>query len=187
MESTGSKMSSPRFQRRLLVISAIVLAAGIAAVLIVFLRNTGTSVQAPFTTEPVQIVKKEKTVPLPQEARQVAGRFVLTAVVRKNLDEAWKLAGPGLKTGISYKQWLTGNIPVVPFTYELDVAPMKVDRSNLNSALVEIALLAKSKKVDPEYFFMDLIRVGKGKNRHWVVNGWTPAYGRPDIQANPNN
>jgi hypothetical protein len=186
MESTGnSKLASPRTQRRLLWLSAFILAAGIAAILIVFVRNTGKSVQAPFTNQPVQIVKKEKQLPLPQEARDVAGRFILTAVVRKNLDEAWKLAGPAVRGGLTYKQWLTGNIPVVPFTYKLDVAPIKVDSSTKSHALLEIALLAKNKKIKPAYFFLDLAKVGKGKNSHWIVSGWVPAYGRPDIQVNP--
>jgi hypothetical protein len=162
-----------------------VLAAGIAAILIVFLRNTGSSVQAPFSNEPAQIVKKEKPVPLTREQRDIAGRFILTAVLRRNLDEAWRITGPGIKSGISYKQWLTGNIPVVPFTYELQAAPIKVDISTKTHAMLEIALLAKSKKIKPAYFFLDLIKVGKGKNAHWVVNGWVPAYGRPAIPVLP--
>ena len=32
--------------------------------------------------------------PFADEARQVAVRFVQTAVARKNLDEAWELVGP---------------------------------------------------------------------------------------------
>ena len=188
MESTSnSRLNSPRMQRRLLWLSAFILAAGIAAVLIVFFRNTGKSVQAPFSNQPVQIVKKDKPVPLTREARDVAGRFILTAVQRKNLDEAWKLAGPNVRGGLTLKEWRTGNIPVVPFLYKIDAAPIKVDSSTKNHALLEIALLAKNKNVKPAYFFVDPTRIGKGKNRHWVVDGWVPAYGRPDIPANPNN
>jgi hypothetical protein len=185
LESTGnSRLASPRNQRRLLWVSAFILAAGIAAVLIVFVRNTGKSVQAPFTNQPVQRVVKEKQLPLSKEARDVAGRFILTAVQRKNLDEAWALAGPNVRGGLTKKEWATGNIPVVPFLDRIEAAPMKVDSSTKNHAMVEIAILAKNKKVKPGYFILDLAKVGKGKNRHWVVNGWVPAYGRPDIQAN---
>jgi len=188
LESTGnSRLSSPRTQRRLLWLSGLILAAGIAAVLIVFLRNTGKSVQAPLSNEPAQIVTKEKQVPLSKEARTVAGRFILTAVQRKNLGEAWSLAGPNVRGGLTKKQWETGNIPVVPFLDKIDAAPIKVDSSTKDHAMIEIALVAKSKSVKPAYFFVDLIRIGKGTNRHWVVDGWVPAYGRPDIPANPNN
>jgi hypothetical protein len=164
----------------------VVLAAGIAAVLIVFLRNTGTSLETPKRNEPVQVVKKEKQIPLERAAREVAGRFVLTAVLRRNLDQAWKITGPGLRAGITYKQWLTGNIPVVPFTHKLDVAPMKIDVSRKDYALLEIALLAKSKKIKPEYYIIELVKTGKGKYRRWVVNSWTPR-ARPALPANPAN
>jgi hypothetical protein len=189
LESTGthSRWASPRTQRRLLWLSGVILAAGIAAVLIVFRRNTGKSVQAPFSNEPAQIVKKQKELPLSREARRVAGRFILTAVQRKNLGEAWSLAGPNVRGGLTKKQWETGNIPVVPFLDKIGAAPIKVDSSTQDHALLEIALVAKNKSVKPAYFFVDLARIGKGKNSHWVVDGWVPAYGRPDIPANPNN
>lgn len=167
-------------------LSALILAAGVAAVLIVFLRNTGKSLQTRQRNVPAQVVKTPKQVPLSKEARDVAGRFILTAVLRKNLGEAWKLAGPNVRGGLTYKQWLTGNIPVVPFTYKLDVAPIKIDESTKDHAMIEVALVAKNKKIKPAYFIADLNLIGKGTNKHWVVNGWVPAYGRPDIQANPN-
>jgi hypothetical protein len=186
VETTGSRFSSPRVQRRLLWLSALVLAAGIAAVLIVFFRDTGSSLATPKTNEPVDIVKPTKQVPLEKEARQVAGRFILTAVLREHLDEAWKLAGPAMKQGISYKQWLTGNIPVVPYTYKLDLAPLKIDTSTKNHALLEVALLAKNKKLRPQFFFIELDKIGKGAKAHWVVSAWVPR-GRPAVPANPNN
>lgn len=186
METTGSsKFASPRLQRRLLLLSALVLAAGVATVLIVFLRNTGTSVQAPFSNQPVQKVTTEKKVPLSKEARGVAGRFILTAVLRRHMAEAWKITGPGIKAGISYKQWLKGDIPVVPYTYKLAQAPLSVKESTKDHALLLVALLTDSTKIRPYFFFMDLVRVGKGSAAHWLVNGWVPAYGGPGIPANP--
>ena len=90
MESS-TFLKSPRNQRYLLWVSGFVLAAGIAAVLIVFLRNTGHSEVAPITNKPVDVVKKPTKTPLEPAARLVAGRFILTAVQRKHLDEAWKI------------------------------------------------------------------------------------------------
>jgi hypothetical protein len=186
LELITSRLGSRRVQRWLLRLSGLVLAAGIAAVLIVFLRNTGSSVQAPFSNKPVDIVKTPKKVPLPKEARVVAGRFVLTAVQRKDLSEAWKLSGPAIRQNLTYKQWLTGNIPVVPFLPEISIAPIKVDLSTKNYALLEIILLPKSKKVKPVIFTLEMITVGKGKNRHWVVNAWAPR-SHPTIPNNPSN
>jgi hypothetical protein len=185
LETIASKLAKPKVQRRLLWVSGLLLAAGIAAVLIVFVRNTGTSLETPKTNQPVDVVKHEKQMPLSREQREVAGRFILTAVLRRNLDEAWKISGPALKEDLTLKQWRTGNIPVVPFTYALQAAPIKVESSTKTHALVTVALLAKNKKVKPAYFFLDLIKVGKGKQAHWVVNGWVPAYGRPPVPASP--
>jgi hypothetical protein len=179
----SSRLSSPRSQRKLLWLSALVLAAGIAAVLIVFLRNTGHSESAPLTNKPVDVVKVPKRAPLEKEARLVAGRFVLTAVQRKNLPEAWKLVGPGIRQDLTYKEWLTGNIPVVPFLEPISLAPIKVDFSSKNYVLLEIILLPKG-KARSEVFSLELIAVGKGDKRHWLVNSWAPRT-RPTIPTNP--
>jgi hypothetical protein len=153
--------------------------------LIVFLRNTGQKLDAPLSTTPVDVVKADKKVPLEKEARLVAGRFVLTAVQRKNLPEAWKLVGPGIRQDLTYAEWLTGNIPVVPFLAPIKLAPIKVDLSSKNYVLLEIVLLPKG-KARSEIFSIELIAVGKGNKRHWVVNSWVPR-ARPTIPNNPGS
>ena len=181
-----SRLFSSRLQRRLLWLSAFVLAGGIAAVLIVFLRDTGSKLDAPFTNVPVDKPTLPARTKLPPEARLVAGRFVLTAVQRKNLPEAWKLVGPGIRQDLSYEEWLTGNIPVVPFLEPISLAPIKVDFSSKNYALLEIILLPKSPKVRSEILTLELIAVGKGDKRHWVVNSWAPR-SHPTIPNNPSS
>ncbi len=178
-------MKSPRNQKILLWASAVVLVAGIGAVLIVFLGNTGHSEAAPFTNKPVQVVKQPKKVPLEKEARAVAGRFILTAVQRKGLPEAWKLVGPGIRQGLTYKDWLSGTIPVVPFLDPIKIAPIKVDLSSKNYALLEVILVPKSAKAQSTIFTLEVIKVGKGKDAHWVVNSWAPR-SHPTIPNNPN-
>jgi hypothetical protein len=178
-------LKSPRTQRYLLWASAFVLAAGIAAVLIVFLRNTGHSEVAPFSTVPVQTVTTPKKVPLESQARDVAGKFILTAVQRKKLGEAWNLIGPGIRQGMSYKQWLSGTIPVVPFLDPIKIAPIKVDLSTKNYALLEVILVPVSTKVKSEIFTLEVIKVGKGDKAHWVVNSWAPR-SHPTIPSNPS-
>jgi hypothetical protein len=187
VESSTVKLKSPRTQRYLFWVSGLVLAAGIAAVLIVFLGNTGHSEQAPFTNKPVQKVQKPgKNVPLDPQARSVAGTFILTAVQRKNLPRAWKIVGPGIRQGMTYKQWVTGTIPVVPFLDKIKLAPIHVELSTKNYALVLVDLLPVSKKVKPQVFLLELKKVGTGKDSHWVVDSWAPR-SAPTIPNNPSS
>ena len=176
-------LSSPRTQSRMLWLSAFILAAGIAAVLIVFVGNTGSKEKQVFSNQPVQIVKKPKTVKLEPQVRVVAGKFILTAVQRKNLAAAWKLIGPGIRQDLTYKEWLSGNIPVVPFLEKIKVAPMKVDLSTKNYALLEVVLLPMTGH--GEIFSIELNKIGKGKAAHWVVNSWAPREA-PTIPNNPS-
>jgi len=178
MQTQTSKLSSPRTQRWLLWISAAVLAAGVAAVLIAFFRNTGSSQPQVFSNAPVQKVPgKIKQVKADPAVKLVAGKFILTAVQRQNLDQAWPLVGPGIRQDLTYKQWLTGNIPVVPFLKKIKLAPMKVDISQKDYALLEVVLLPV--KGRGEIYDIELIR-SKGK---WLVNSWVPR-SHPTI---PNN
>src|SRR5262249_40075137 len=160
-----SKFSSPKTQRWLLWISATVLAAGVAAVLIAFLRNTGSTEPQRFTSQPVQKVPSTpKGVKADPAVKEVAGKFILTAVQRQNLDQAWPVVGPGIRQDLTYKQWLTGNIPVVPFLKKIKLAPMKVDISQKDYALLEVVLLPVKGK--GEIYDIELIK-RKGK---WLVN-----------------
>jgi hypothetical protein len=129
-----------------------------------------------FNNDPVQVPIVQKKVPLPNEARKVAVRFIQTAVARENLEEAWELVGPNLRGGLSRKEWITGDNPVVPYPLEvLDVAPYKVDESFAESALLEVALLPKQgSDVKSQIFFLGLAKVGTGKNARWLVDNWVP-------------
>src|SRR4051812_35303631 len=159
--SSASKLNSPKTQRWLLWISAAVLAAGVAAVLITFFRNTGSSQPQVFSNEPVQTVEaKPKQVKADPAVKVVAGKFILTAVQRQNLDQAWALVGPGIRQDLTYKEWLTGDIPVVPFLQKIKIAPMKVDISEKDYVLLEVVLLPVTGR--GEIFDIELIRL-KGK------------------------
>jgi hypothetical protein len=117
-----------------------------------------------------------QTVPLDPAARQVAREFILTAVARTNLRRAYELAGPGIKQGQTLKQWLTGNIAVVPYPANaIQAAPFRIDFSHKNHALIEVILLPKANaKIRPTDFYVGLDKVGAGATAHWVVNSWVP-------------
>ena len=164
-----------RAHRRLFWFGAIAAVILAGAAVLVFGPNKNPTPEV-FTDTPVTRAPVYKKVPLSREARDVAGRFILTAVARKNLEEGWRLSGPNLRGGLTRKEWLTGNNPVVPFPVDvLAVAPMKIDYSYEKLALLEVALLPKKNSgVRSQLFFLRLEKVGRGKAAHWVVNNWVP-------------
>ena len=176
----------PFWPRALPWVAGLVLVTGVAGVLWKVVPNENPKVDRSATKNPTIVPDKApKTVPLSKEARRVAGRFILTAVIREHLDEAWKISGPEIRQNISYKDWLTGNIPVVPFTHKLGLTPMKVDYSFANHALLEVALLpAKGVKASGDYYWLELKKVGTGGDARWLVWSWVPRV-NPAVPANP--
>jgi len=176
MSTFASRLSSPRFVRKLSWISAFVLFAGVIAFAIAYFGGSTdkTDVRAA-TNEPLP-TKTVPTVPLDKRARQVAGRFVVTAVTRQDLKTAWGITHPELKTGYTYKQWLTGNIPV-PFypAKSIDAASFKVEESHANEVVLDLLILPKKGAVEPaQAFFVSLKSVGKGKQKRWLVTSFIP-------------
>jgi hypothetical protein len=128
---------------------------------------------------PAKVTTKPAGKPAPAKldtaGRLVAGRFILTAVRRQNLAEAWNLASPSLRQGITHAAWLKGNIPVVPFHEPIGSAPLHVVYVQQRSALLEVALFpVKGSKTNPQDFFLALVKVGKGSKAHWAVDSWVP-------------
>ena len=166
-------------------VAALILAAGVIALIIKLVPGTsGTQASSP-TKNPKIVPPTPKAVKLSNEAREVAGRFILTAVRRQHLDEAWKISGPQIRGGLTYKEWLTGNIPVIPYTAPISITPMKIDYSYPKAALVEIALVPKkTAHAQTELYFLELRRIGTGSKAHWVVWSWVPRLAAP-IRANP--
>ena len=174
-----------RFVRLAPWIAALVLVAGIVTFLLVFFRNTAKPVDTstPLTPAKPASVAAQKNVPVPKQAEIVAGRFILTAVQRKHLAEAWKLAGPPIKAGVTYKQWLSGSIAVVPWFGQIGQVPLKVDYSYPGEAQFTVILAPKAgTKGKPDTFIIGLKRYGK----QWKFTAWVP-YEPPAVRANENN
>lgn len=176
----------PLWRRSLPWFAGLVPVAGTVALLVEVVPNQNPIPDSSATKNSVLVSREPpKTVPLAREARIVGGRFILTAVQRKHLDQAWELSGPPIRQGQTYKEWLTGSIAVTPFLPKLQLTPMKIDRSYRNYALLEVALLPKSKNVKGEYFWLELRRVGKGPKAQWLVWSWIPR-DAPSIRSRLN-
>lgn len=175
-----------RFARLAPWISGLVLVAGIVTFLIVHFRHTSkpAASSTPVATgKPATVQPAAKSVPVPQEAKRVAGQFILTAVQRKNLEEAWKLSGPQIRAGLTYKQWLSGNIAVVPWLGTIGQVPLKVDFSYPGDVEFTVVITPKAgTKGKSDTFIIGLKRFEK----QWKVTSWVP-YEPPPIPANPGS
>ena len=172
----------PLWRRALPWVGGLVLVAGAIVALVVFFGNTANPQKETFSNQPVvDATKPEKTVKVPREVRQIAQKFITTAVARKNLDDAYDIVGPQIKQGMTRAEWNTGNIAVIPFPVDkLDFAPFKVDYAHPGDILMEVALLAKQGSgVKSQIFFINLKKFGKGENARWLVDNWVPRGSAP--------
>ena len=167
----------PRLERYAPWLAALVLVVGVAAAIVKFAPNRNPAPEV-LSKNAAAAPVKQKTVPLSQEAAATVFRFVKTAVARQDLAAAWKLSGPNVRGGLTYKEWLKGDIPVVPYPIDpYHFAPrMKIDYSYKNDAMLELALLPKAGSgVRPQYFIVETKRLpGADGKLHWVVTNWVP-------------
>ena len=168
------RVQKPGWRKALPWVAGVVAIAGVVAALIILLPSSSGNTATPINKNvPAKFVSQvPKTVKLEPAAEKVARRFIQTAVARKHLKEAYSLAGPQIIQGQSLKSWMTGNNAVIPFPVDkVSIAPMKVDYSHKNQALIEVALLTKpGSGVKSQLFLMQLNKI-HGK---WVVNSWVP-------------
>jgi hypothetical protein len=100
-------------------------------------------------------------------------------VARKNLAAAFAISGPQIRQYETLKQFMTGNIAVVPFDVDskTKVDFLKIDHSYKNDAQLEVYLVTPGREVtnSPHTFFVNLIK----RNGRWLVNGWQPRWTPP--------
>jgi hypothetical protein len=170
------RRKTPFWQRALPWVAGILVLAGVAAAIQVWVIHPKKTAEV-FTKAPVKDVSKvEKNVPLDPAVKTLARAFITTAVARKDLRRAYQLVGPEITQGQSLKQWMKGNIAVVPYPADaIDVAPFRIDFSHPRDALLEVMLLPKAKaKIRPTDFYLGVRKVGTGATAHWIVISWVP-------------
>jgi hypothetical protein len=161
-------LSSRRLNRWLPWIAGAVLAAGVIAFLVAYFGNTADSKES-FGSAPAQTFSAQREVPLEPAARATAAKFIATAVARRNLDQAWALATENVKGGLSYKEWMSGDIRVPPLGAPIDRAAItKIVYSHPRDAELNIVVLPKPNKykITTTLYVVDLKKVGS----RWLVD-----------------
>jgi hypothetical protein len=186
MSALPGVLSSPKVGRWLPWLAAAVLAAGLVAFLIAYLRNTAPSTATPISNKPARISTLGKKVPLPVRARKIAFEFITKAVAGNDAVAAYRLSGPDIRGGETLAQWKRDwadpnqGVPIVPYPASLH-AGMIVDYSRQKEAQLKFFLTPRpGVHQKPQTFIMVLDRIGTGKRAHWVVNNWQP-YAPPMI------
>jgi hypothetical protein len=191
-------LSSARFNRALMWISALVLAAGVAFLVIRLVPgsdNTRTGneqgfvPQLPAKSSPLtnaQGVRVTKYEQLDPEVRSTIRTFLATAVARRHLDQSWAVIAPSMKKGYTFRQWShASELPVIPYPIEdVDTTQYYLDYASTKEILLEVGVsAAPQKNMRPTAFQLGLVPRGKGVQRHWLVNYWMPRW-TPPIPTN---
>jgi len=182
MSFLQSTLASARFNRVMLVLGLIVLAAG--AIVLGF-RLTGGSDQPSASTSaaPAQPLRNAQGVAvhrfeqLDPEIRSTIRTFLTTVVPRRNIGRSWSVVAPSLKAGYTYKRWTHANaLPVVFFpANNVDTASYQLDAATNREILVEVGLIAEPKyKMEPTTFQVGLVPVGSGARAKWLVDYFEP-------------
>jgi len=202
MSSLQTALSSARFNRYLMWFSGLVLAAGVAFLLIKLVPGNDNAQKAPDPGFVAQL--PAKSVPLTNakgaqvksyeeldpEVRTTIRTFLATAVARRHLDKSWAVVAPSMKQGYTFQEWSKGGpgkggLPVIPYPIEnVDTTQYYLDYASTKEILLEVGVSAPAaKKMRPVAFQLGLVARGKGAARHWLVNYWMPRW-TPPIPTN---
>ena len=194
MSSFQTALSSARFNRYLMWFSGLVLAAGVAFLLIKLVPGNDTTSAKPDTgfvpTLPAKSLPltnaKGATVKsfeeLDPDVRATIRTFLATAVARRNLDQSWSVIAPSMKKGYTLQSWSHAKaLPIIPYPIEdVDTTQYYLDYASTKEILLEVGVSAPAaKKMRPVAFQLGLVPRGNGADRHWLVNYWMPRWTPP--------
>ena len=173
-----SVLRSPRFRRRLAWTAGALGLVGLAVT--IGIKYPNTAERAPEATPAGSqgyVYREPKHVELTKVERArmlaTAANFVTHAVARRKVEEAYDLAAPSLRGGLTRSQWRSGTIPVVPFPVEQ--ARWKLEYSDEDAIGLQVLLLPTAKSgMRPQIFNMELAPAGKGERQKFLVTSWAP-------------
>ena len=185
-------LSSPRRRRRAFRGLFVLVVAGCALVIGLHWPNTGHE-KSVFSPGKPQVTHEEPpATPLSKgdlaSSEHTLDIFVRTAVLRRHLDQSYDLVTSNLKGGLKRSDWLSGNIPVIPFPIkDFAFAKSKLRYSHGNFARYDVLIWAKPHaSTGTTTFSMELRAVGAGKSRRWLVDYFEPIGGGLSQPTNPN-
>ena len=177
--------NSPRMQRRAFFASLAVLAAGIIAIIVtVALPSKSHALDTPISNKPADVVKQDPAARVDPKAVEIGRKFLLTAVVRKNLDWAYDNVHVDLKGRMSKAKWMQGNIPVIPFDAQNATTTAFIPQFSLQREVeFEVTLVPKTHAIyagkRPLRFYIALRREHDSPTGRWLVSYFEPHWKPP--------
>jgi hypothetical protein len=169
----------------------VVLAVGVIVFFVGRATEDSARKTAPLPALPAQPAANEPDQKaFTKEAREVARKFILTAVVRKNTGASWELLDPTYpsKGEFTKRTWAQGNIPVIPLSFPLESlsqARFNVRYSSPKQLTVEVAFFpGRRGGRKPELFEIGLRDRGTASKPRWLVDYWMTRY-VPGVRAEP--
>jgi hypothetical protein len=175
--------SSARTRRRLgLLAGVLALAIGVWGLSLLLPAPERRS-DAPTEAGAPKIVGREKQVPLRRPDRRAIDRtldaFLPSAVERKNLTAAYRLATPSMRRSATRAEWRRGEIPVYPYP----ASDRHSWRLNFSfPGYVSLDLFVQPRKgadVGPIAFTVELRRFGRHR---WLVDSFFPTAIFPRVE-----
>ncbi len=125
-----------------------------------------------------QIVAQQKSVRFTraeqQKVHKVLARFLATAVARRHVAASWPIVGPGIREGMTKRQWETGSIPVQPYPVSKHGLGQwdQVQYSYAHDVGLEVMLFPeRGSGQAPASAQVDVIKTRRGR---WLVNYFMP-------------
>ena len=173
----GRRLSSPRFRRRLGWLVVLVAVAGLITLAATKYSNTGKSDATPLVDKPATVYRVPARMHLSRSDRNelfaVTSRFVMTAVRRKHLAEAWNMLGPDMRAGQTSRSWSTGFNNVVPFKAD-GIGLFNILYAYQNDVAIDTGLVSgRGNGWSAKTFTIELKRYPSHPHQ-WLVASWVP-------------
>jgi hypothetical protein len=178
-------LSSRRLNRWLLALGALVLAAGIIAIIATKVGGKNPPAENVNPTGPKisDIAKAQPNIRFPAAAWSVVKQFVFTALPRKNLARSYQLSDANMRGGFTLRQWKSGNLPGVPYFETGKVVRYNFKNTNYShprsAALNLILVPRKGSAMRPTPYIIFLKKFGRGASAHWRVDYFGTMQGPP--------
>jgi hypothetical protein len=198
MNAVQTVFNSPRFNRYLLWLGVVVLAAGALTLVLTLVGGSDTRQANPSPGFHAKLPTPEHPLTnatgarvrtfeqLDPQVRTTIHKFIETAVARRHLDASWTIVAPTLKQGYTRNQWMHAQgLPIVPYP-DVDTKHINfyLDTASTDEILVEVGLSGlPGAKSRPTTFQIGLSPAGTGSAKHWLVDYWMPRW-TPPVPAN---